>query len=270
MIETLDGVGYRFREALASDPGVGRAARRIANELGEPQRSLEKVVVALAHALAEAKHRSAFFLVLTRRIVTLNLGGLIALKIGFFSLTSSAPTSSRRGLRACRRSRNRSPPRSRFGRGGNGTPSRSPRKAFAERAGQRRRARAERRGYHRILDQSGTGRAVLHRLVTPTHNRARIYDRDGLCSRFPDPQRARRDPRTELNVAASEDLSWLQRSWAAVRSFFSPAKAPRGVGNWAANGKSIPEVADALGGKVASIARVNSSGETIVPVGRAG
>ena len=48
--------------------------------------------------------------------------------------------------------------------------------------------------------------------------------------------------------------------------FFSPAKAPRGVGNWAANGKSIPEVADALTGKLASNVRVNSSGETIVSV----
>jgi len=108
---------------------------------------------------------------------------------------------------------------------------------------------------------------VLHRLVTPTHTRARIYDRDGLLLLDSQTLSARTAvAHTDSNQTANEDMSWLQRSWAAVRHFFAPAKAPRGVGNWAANGKSIPEVADALAGKVASNARVNSSGETIVSV----
>ena len=44
------------------------------------------------------------------------------------------------------------------------------------------------------------------------------------------------------------------------------AKPPRASGDWTTNGKSLPEVAAALQGETASIARVNADGETIVSV----
>ena len=108
---------------------------------------------------------------------------------------------------------------------------------------------------------------VLHRLVTPTHTRARIYDRDGLLLLDSQTLSARgATSRPEGNETVGGDASWPQRTWAAVRQFFSPAKTPRGAGNWTANGKSIPEVADALAGRAASLVRANASGETIVSV----
>ena len=108
---------------------------------------------------------------------------------------------------------------------------------------------------------------ALHRLVSPTRTRARIYDRDGLLLLDSQTVSARSPPsRPEGGDAANEDTTWLQRTWSLVNRLFVREKAPRGLGNWAANGKSLPEVADALGGKVGSIVRVNSYGETTVSV----
>ncbi len=108
---------------------------------------------------------------------------------------------------------------------------------------------------------------VLHRLVTPTHTRGRIYDRDGvllldsqtLSSRAP-------TPRPESSDALGEDTSWIQRAWTSVHRLFARAKPPLAPGSWVTNGKSLPEIADALSGKVSSIVRVNGAGETIVSV----
>ena len=108
---------------------------------------------------------------------------------------------------------------------------------------------------------------VLHRLVTPTHTRARIYDRDGLLLLDSQTVSSRASTsRSDASDPANEDTTWLQRAWSVVRRVFVRPKAPRGRGNWADNGKSRPEVAEALAGKVGSIVRVNSDGETIVSV----
>jgi two-component system, OmpR family, sensor histidine kinase ChvG len=108
---------------------------------------------------------------------------------------------------------------------------------------------------------------VLHRLVTPTHTRARIYDRDGLLLLDSQTVSSRASTsRADATDPANEDTTWLQRAWSVVRRVFVRPKAPRGRGNWADNGKSRPEVAEALAGKVGSIVRVNSDGETIVSV----
>ncbi|MFZ0206859.1 MAG: stimulus-sensing domain-containing protein [Roseiarcus sp.] len=108
---------------------------------------------------------------------------------------------------------------------------------------------------------------VLHRLVTPTHTRARIYDRDGLLLLDSQTVSSRASTsRADASDPANEDTTWLQRAWSVVRRAFDRPKTPRGRGNWADNGKSRPEVAEALAGKVGSIVRVNSDGETIVSV----
>ncbi len=107
----------------------------------------------------------------------------------------------------------------------------------------------------------------LHRLVTPTRTRARIYDSDGrllLDSRSYSARGA--VVRSEL-PDASERRGVLDRIAARVRSLFLTSAAPPAEDPWATNGKTMPEVAAALQGKAQSLVRVNKEGETIVSVG---
>ncbi len=107
----------------------------------------------------------------------------------------------------------------------------------------------------------------LHRLVTPTRTRARIYDSDGrllLDSRSFSARGA--VVRSEL-PDASERRGVLDRIAARVRSLFLTSVAPPAEDPWATNGKTMPEVAAALQGKAQSLVRVNKEDETIVSVG---
>jgi two-component system, OmpR family, sensor histidine kinase ChvG len=199
---------------------------------------------------------------LTRRIVTLNLGGLIVLVIGFLWLNQfradiiAARTESLRtqaGIIAAAIAASAAVETN--------TITVDPEKLLQSAPGSGTApAPGDDDSIEFSINPERVG-PVLHRLVTPTHTRARIYDRDGLL--LLDSQTlSARAAISETNGPADEDGSWLT----ALHHFFTPAKAPRSIGNWAANGKSIPEVADALSGKVASLIRVNSSGETIVSV----
>ncbi len=107
----------------------------------------------------------------------------------------------------------------------------------------------------------------LHRLVTPTRTRARIYDSDGrllLDSRSFSARGA--VLRSDLPDALDRRgfLDWVG---ARLRSFFQPSARPRSEDPWATNGKTMPEVASALQGNARSIVRLNYEGETIVSVG---
>src|SRR6202161_2446822 len=107
----------------------------------------------------------------------------------------------------------------------------------------------------------------LHRLVTPTRTRARIYDSDGrllLDSRSFSARGA--VERSDL-PDASERRGFADRIVARLRSLFLTSTAPRAEDPWATNGQSMPEVAGALQGKTQSRVRVNHVGETIVSVG---
>jgi two-component system sensor histidine kinase ChvG len=107
----------------------------------------------------------------------------------------------------------------------------------------------------------------LHRLVTPTRTRARIYDSDGrllLDSRSFSARGA--VVRSDL-PDASERRGFADRIVAHLRSLFLTSTAPRAEDPWATNGQTMPEVADALQGKTQSLVRVNHTGETIVSVG---
>ena len=107
----------------------------------------------------------------------------------------------------------------------------------------------------------------LHRLVTPTHTRARIYDSDGrllLDSRSFSARGA--VTRTDL-PDVSERRGFADRTVAFLRSFFLTSSGPPPEDPWATNGKTMPEVAGALQGKTQSLVRVNHEGETIVSVG---
>ncbi len=109
---------------------------------------------------------------------------------------------------------------------------------------------------------------VLRRLVSPTRTRARIYDRDGyllLDSR----SLINRDNilRYDLPAAQSEDpASRIERAWDQVKGHFSHSDLPLYEDIGVANGRAYPEVSRALNGSAQSIVRVNAKGETIVSV----
>jgi two-component system, OmpR family, sensor histidine kinase ChvG len=107
----------------------------------------------------------------------------------------------------------------------------------------------------------------LHRLVTPTHTRARIYDSDGrllLDSRSFSARGA--VVRSDL-PDAPERRGLADRIVAHLRSLFLNTTAPRAEDPWATNGRTMPEVGGALQGRTQSLVRANHEGETIVSVG---
>jgi two-component system, OmpR family, sensor histidine kinase ChvG len=107
----------------------------------------------------------------------------------------------------------------------------------------------------------------LHRLVTPTRTRARIYDSDGrllLDSRSFSVRGA--VVRSDL-PDVSERRGFADRIVAHLRGWFLTSAAPRAEDPWATNGQTMPEVGGALQGKTQSLVRVNHEGETIVSVG---
>jgi two-component system, OmpR family, sensor histidine kinase ChvG len=109
--------------------------------------------------------------------------------------------------------------------------------------------------------------SFLHRLVNPTHMRARIYDSDGellLDSRSFSVRGGA--PRPDL-PDASDRHGFLDRMGAQFRRIFSGSETPSAKDPWAINGKTMPEIAEALAGKAKSVVRVNDEGETIVSVG---
>ena len=107
----------------------------------------------------------------------------------------------------------------------------------------------------------------LHRLVTPTRTRARIYDSDGRLLLDSRSFSARGAVEHSDLPDASERRGFADRIVARLRSLFLTSTAPRAEDPWATNGQTMPEVAGALQGKTQSLVRVNHMGETIVSVG---
>jgi len=108
---------------------------------------------------------------------------------------------------------------------------------------------------------------VLRRLVSPTQTRARIYDRDGLLL-LDSRALASRGVilRPETGDAGAEDTTRLERAWNAIKHWFVPVKKVRVDEPWIGNAKSHPEVDSALRGHIQSVVRVDAEGETIVSV----
>ncbi len=108
---------------------------------------------------------------------------------------------------------------------------------------------------------------VLRRLVSPTNTRARIYDRDGvllLDSRY---LYGRGDVlRFDLPAPTAEKPGIIERTWTAVRTWFDRGDLPLYKELGPDNGKDYPEVAEALTGHKASFVRVNERGEVIASV----
>jgi two-component system sensor histidine kinase ChvG len=113
---------------------------------------------------------------------------------------------------------------------------------------------------------------LLRRLVSPTRLRARIYDRDGFLLldsrsvsgrsnilRFELPPAA--DPPTTLDAS-----SYLERTLDFVQRLAHRPELPLYEDIGMGNGKTYPEVGSALDGHIHSVVRANARGETIISV----
>ena len=108
---------------------------------------------------------------------------------------------------------------------------------------------------------------VLRRLVSPTKTRARIYDRDGVLILDSRNLYGRGDVlRFDLPPPNAEKPSLIERGFIALRRWFGRGDLPLYKELGPENGKGYPEVSQALDGLHASMVRVNSRGEVIVSV----
>jgi two-component system sensor histidine kinase ChvG len=109
---------------------------------------------------------------------------------------------------------------------------------------------------------------VLHRLASPTRTQARIYDRDGYLLLDSRSLSSRSNIlRYDLPAASGETAETLVESaWNKAKGLFWRSDLPLYEDIGVDNGKGYPEVVRALNGGEQSIVRVNSQGETIVSV----
>jgi two-component system sensor histidine kinase ChvG len=108
---------------------------------------------------------------------------------------------------------------------------------------------------------------VLRRLVSPTRTRARIYDRDGVLILDSRSLYGRGDIlRFDLPAPGAGKPGLVERLTIAIRRWFSRGDLPLYKELGADNGKGYPEVERALAGLKASMVRINERGEVIVSV----
>jgi two-component system sensor histidine kinase ChvG len=108
---------------------------------------------------------------------------------------------------------------------------------------------------------------LLRRLVTPTRTRARIYDREGALLLDSRTFLSRGDiQRFELPPLPKEDATFIERTWMAIRNVVHRAKQPVPNEIGPADGKVLPEVLQALAGQTGTYVRRNEGRETIVSV----
>ncbi len=108
---------------------------------------------------------------------------------------------------------------------------------------------------------------LLRRLVTPTGTRARIYDRDAMLVLDSRALYSRGDIlRLDLPPLEVQDKTFIQRAWNWMRSWLITERQPVIEAIGPTNGRIFPEVQQALGGSAGSVVRINPAGETIVSV----
>jgi two-component system, OmpR family, sensor histidine kinase ChvG len=108
---------------------------------------------------------------------------------------------------------------------------------------------------------------ILRRLISPTKTRARIYDRDGVLLVDSRNLFGRGDVlRFDLPPPTAEKPGIFERAFLAVRRWMGRGDLPLYRELNAENGKGYPEVAQALDGQDASMVRINDRGDVIVSV----
>jgi two-component system, OmpR family, sensor histidine kinase ChvG len=108
---------------------------------------------------------------------------------------------------------------------------------------------------------------VLRRLISPTKTRARIYDRDGVLILDSRSLYGRGDVlRFELPPPSVEKPGIAERTMIAIRTWLNRGDLPLYAELGPENGNGYPEVAQSLTGQKTSMVRVNDRGEVIVSV----
>jgi two-component system, OmpR family, sensor histidine kinase ChvG len=108
---------------------------------------------------------------------------------------------------------------------------------------------------------------LLRRLVTPTRTRARIFDQDGELLIDTAAMYSPGDIlRADLPPPADGPETVFSRTWDIVKHGFGSHIAPRPDDDGLVQGRKMTEVSHAFSGIPASVVRVNSAGETIVSV----
>src|SRR6201994_1343268 len=105
---------------------------------------------------------------------------------------------------------------------------------------------------------------VLRTLIQPTKTRARIYDPNG--GMLLDSRSLENVVRFDLPPPSSERPGIVERALIAVRTWLNRGDLPLYREQGPENGNGYEEVADALKGQKRSMVRVNSRGEVIVSV----
>ena len=105
------------------------------------------------------------------------------------------------------------------------------------------------------------------RRMAPARTRAQVYDRDGFLVADSRSLTNRSSIlRMDLPRTATGDAPLWERGWNAVKRTFTRIDPPLAEDFLAGNGRAIPEVARALSGTSQSVVRLNGRGETIVTV----
>jgi two-component system sensor histidine kinase ChvG len=107
---------------------------------------------------------------------------------------------------------------------------------------------------------------LLRRLVLPTRTQARIYDREGALLLDTRNLYGRGDVLRFDLIPVDDRPSRLERAWIAIKNWFGRVNLPVYKDLGPANGKGYPEVVQALNGLKSSSVRVNERGEIIVLV----
>jgi two-component system, OmpR family, sensor histidine kinase ChvG len=108
---------------------------------------------------------------------------------------------------------------------------------------------------------------ILRRLVSPTKTRARIYDRDGVLLVDSRNLFGRGDIlRFDLPPPTAEKPGVFERAFLAVRRWLGRGDLPLYRELGAENGKGYSEVGQALSGQDSSMVRINDRGDVIVSV----
>jgi two-component system sensor histidine kinase ChvG len=108
---------------------------------------------------------------------------------------------------------------------------------------------------------------LLRRLITPTKTRARIYDRDGTLILDSRSLYGRGDVlRFDLPPPTTDKPGIIERTFIAIRTWLGRGDLPIYQDLGGENGRGYPEVTKSLNGQKASMVRINDRGEVIVLV----
>lgn len=108
---------------------------------------------------------------------------------------------------------------------------------------------------------------VLRRLISPTKTRARIYDRDGVLILDSRSLYGRGDVmKFELPPPTTEKPGIIERTTIAIRTWLNRGDLPLYRELGPENGNGYQEVAQSLKGQKSSMVRINDRGEIIVSV----